>query len=112
MFNDAGTVIAANALDTAITHIQAHSGARGAAGTSNVIGSRVAVNGTVDADGDIIWVVPFTGLGATVSVAEFSYWTASAAGTCVGGSVRTTGDATSNAAGEYTATIVETSTAS
>jgi hypothetical protein len=113
MFNDAGLVVAANALDTAITHMQLHSGARGAAGTSNVIGSRVAVNGTVDGDGDITWSnVAFTGLGASQAVAEVSYWSASSGGTYYGGAALT-GDTTANAAGEYTVTsVVETSTAS
>ena len=47
--NDAALVLAANAVDGAITHMQLHSGARGAAGTSNVTSAaRVAVNGTVD----------------------------------------------------------------
>jgi hypothetical protein len=113
MFNDAGLVVAANALDTAITHMQLHSGARGAAGTSNVIGSRVAVNGTVDGDGDITWSnVAFTGLGASQAVAEVSYWSASSGGTYYGGAALT-GDTTANAAGEYTVTsVVEMSTAS
>ena len=111
-FNDAALVLAANAVDGAITHMQLHSGARGADGTTNQIGTRVAVNGSVDADGDITWSsVAFTGLAASQAVAEVSYWSASTAGTYYGGSVLT-GDATANAAGEYTVTsVTETSTA-
>ena len=111
--SDAALVVGANAIDVAITHMQLHSGARGAAGTTNAVGARVAVNGTVDADGDIAWAnVAFTGLTANQAVAEVSYWSASSGGTYYGGAVLS-GDATANAAGEYTVTsVTETSTAS
>ena len=63
---DSALVIGSNAIDTAITHMQLHSGARGASGTTNVTtAARVAVNGTVDGDGDISWSnVAFTGVAA------------------------------------------------
>lgn len=110
-FNDAGLVVAANALDTAITHMQLHSSGTNPA--ANAVGSRVAVNGTVDGDGDITWSnVAFTGLSASQAVASVSYWSASSGGTAYGISTLT-GDATANSAGEYTVTsVVETSTAS
>lgn len=113
MFNDAALVLAANAVDTAITHIQLHSGARGASGTTNQIGTRVAVNGSVDADGDITWTnVAFTGLTANQAIGDISFWSASTSGTYYGGGTPT-GDATANAAGEWTLTSwTETSTAS
>ena len=41
MLNDAALVVGANAIDGVITHMQLHSGARGASGTSNAIGTRV-----------------------------------------------------------------------
>lgn len=111
--NDAALVVGANAIDAAITHFQLHSGARGAAGTTNQIGTRVAVNGTVDGDGDITWTsTAFTGLTANQAVAEVSYWSAATAGTYYGGATLT-GDTTANAAGAYTVTsVTETSTAS
>ena len=110
--SDAALVIGANAIDAAITHFGLHSGAPGAAGTSNVVGTRVAVNGTVDGDGDITWTnTAFTGLTANQGVTHVSYWSASTAGTFYGSSALT-GDATANSAGEYTVTsVVETSTA-
>lgn len=110
--SDAALVLGANAIDAAITHMQLHSGARGAAGTTNAVGSRVAVNGTVDADGDISYTnVAFTGLSANQAVAEVSYWSASTGGTYYGGAALT-GDTTANSAGEYTITsLTETSTA-
>lgn len=113
MLNDTALVVAANAVDGVITHMQLHSGARGGSGTSNVIGTRVAVNGSVDGDGDITWTnVAFTGLGANQAVAEVSYWSASSGGTYYGGAA-ITGDANANAAGEYTLTsVTENSTAS
>lgn len=111
--SDAALVVAANALDTAVTHMQLHSGAPGAAGTSNVVGSRVAVNGTVDGDGDITWSsVAFTGLTASQAVSHVSYWSASTSGTFYG-SAALSGDTAANAAGEYTVTsVTETSSAS
>jgi len=113
MFNDAALVVGANAIDGVINYMQIHSGARGAAGTSNVVGTRVAINGSVDGDGDITWSnTAFTGLSANQAVAEISYWSASSGGTYYGGATLT-GDATANSAGEYTVTTVtETSTAS
>jgi hypothetical protein len=116
--NDAALVLAANAIDTAITHFQLHSAAPGAAGTTSPLGTRVAVNGTVDADGDITWTnTAFTGLTANQSVTHVSYWNGAGTGTpATGGtyygSAALTGDATANSAGEYTVTsVTETSTA-
>lgn len=104
--NDAALVVAANAVDGVISHFQLHSGARGASGTTNQVGTRVAVNGTVDGDGDISWTnVAFTGLTANQTVAEVSYWSASSGGTYYGGSVLT-GDSSANSAGEFTVTSV------
>ena len=113
MFNDAALVVGANAIDTAITHMQLFSAATNATGTTNAVGSRVAVNGTVDADGDITWSnVAFTGLTANQPVHSVGYFSASTGGTFYG-SVVLTGDATANSAGEYTVTsVTETSTAS
>jgi hypothetical protein len=110
--NDAALVIGANAIDAAITHMQAHSADPGSDGAGFEIGSRTAVNGTVDGDGDISWTsVAFTGLGASATFWGVSYWSASSSGTCYGTLARTTGDTTANAAGAYTFTGTETSTA-
>lgn len=111
--NDAALVLAANAVDAAITHFQLYSAATNATGTTNAVGTRVAVNGTVDADGDITWTnTAFTGLTANQAIHSVGYWSASSAGTFYGVSVLT-GDATANAAGAYTVTsVTETSTAS
>ncbi len=111
--SDAALVLAANAVDGAVTHMQLHSGAPGAAGTTNAVGARVAVNGAVDADGDITWSnVAFTGLTANHAVAHVSYWSAATGGTFYG-SAALSGDTAANAAGEYTVTsVTETSTAS
>jgi hypothetical protein len=111
--NDAALVLAANAVDTAITHFQLYSAATNGAGTTNAVGSRVAVNGTVDADGDITWSnAAFTGLTANQAVHSVGYFSASSGGTFYGVSVLT-GDATANSVGEYTVTsVTETSSAS
>lgn len=111
--NDAALVVAANAIAGAITHLQLYSGAPGAAGTTNAVGTRVAATEAVDADGDITWTnVAFTGLTANQAVAHVGYWSASTGGTFYGSSALS-GDLAANAAGEYTVTsITETSTAS
>ena len=104
--NDAALVLAANAVDTAITHFQLHSTNVGGSWGTNAVGARVAVNGTVDADGDISYTnIDFTGLGANQAIGGVSYWTASSGGTNYGGSA-VTGDATANSAGEYRLTSV------
>lgn len=110
--NDAALVVGSNAIDAAITHMQAHSADPGADGAGFEIGSRTAVNGSVDADADITWTVAFTGLGASAAFWGVSYWSAASAGTCYGTQARSGGDTTANAAGEYTYTGAENSTAS
>lgn len=111
--NDAALVVGATAIKNGITHLQLYSAATNSAGTTNTIGSRVASTGSVDADGDITWSsIAFTGLSASQAVHSVGYWSASSAGTFYGVTVLT-GDATANAAGEYTVTsVTETSTAS
>lgn len=111
--NDAALVLAANAVDTAIGYMQLHSTNVGGAWGTNAVGSRVAVNGTVDADGDISWTnVTFTGLTANQAIGGVSYWSAPTGGINYGGAV-VTGDANANSAGEYTLTsVTETSSAS
>jgi hypothetical protein len=110
--SDAALVTGATAIKNAVTHLQLHSAAPGAAGTTAAVGTRVASTGTVDADGDITWAnAAFTGLTANQAVTHVSYWTAATAGTFYG-SAALTGDAAANAAGAYTVTsVTETSTA-
>jgi hypothetical protein len=111
--NDAALVIAANAVDAAITHFSLHTTGAVTSSANESTAARVAVNGTVDGDGDISWSnTAFTGGAANGPVARVGYWTASTGGTYLGGFLLT-GDATFNAAGEYTVTSgTETSTAS
>lgn len=109
MLNDAATVLAANAVDTAITHMQLHSSNVGGAWATGAVGSRVAVNGTVDADGDITWTsVAFTGLSAGQAVGGVSYWNSASGGINYGGAALT-GDTTANSAGEFTLTSISES---
>lgn len=110
--NDAALVVGATAIKNAITHIQLHNGAHGAAYTTNAVGTRAGVAGTVDADGDITWSPAFTGLAANQAVTHVSYWTALTAGTNYGGAALGAGDTSANAAGEFSVTITETGTAS
>jgi hypothetical protein len=113
--NDAALVIGATAMKNAITHLQLHSAASGPNWTTNVVGTRVAASGAVDADGDISWTnVQFTGLTANQAIGGVSYWSASSAGTNYGGvsGAALTGDSTANSAGETTVNVTETSTAS
>jgi hypothetical protein len=112
-FVDAGLVVAANALDAAITHMSIHTTGAVTSSANESAAARVAVNGSVDADGDITWSnVAFTGGAANGPAIRVGYWSASSGGTYYGGSLLT-GDQTFNAAGEYTVTTVtETSTSS
>lgn len=119
MLTDAAIVIGSNAIDAAITHAQANSGTNpGAAGTTGGLGARVAVNGTVDADGDITWAsIPFTGLPANQPVQSVTFWSSAGTGSpATGGTylgvIVLTGDATANSAGEFTAVnLAENTTA-
>jgi hypothetical protein len=112
MLNDAALVAGSTAIKNLITHMQLHSSNVGGAWATGAVGSRVAVSGSVDADGDITWAnVAFTGLTANQAIGGVSYWSASSGGTNYGGSA-TSGDATANSAGEYTLTsVAENSTA-
>lgn len=114
MLNDAALVTGANAIKAEITHMQLHSTNVGGAWDTGAVGARVAVTGTVDADGDITWSnVAFTGLTANQAIGGVSYWTASTGGANRGGSAIASGDVTANSAGEYTLTsVTESSTQS
>ncbi len=106
-------VLAGNAINGGITHMQLHSGARGAAGTTAAVGTRVATTGVVGTTGTVTWSnVAFTGLSANQALAQVSYWSALTGGTYRGGAALT-GDAAANAAGAYTVTqVTETASAS
>lgn len=106
--NDTALDVMGEALCSAITHIQLHSGAPGAAGTSNVIsGGRMAVNlDSTDGDISLASAVNFTGMTPSATVANVSFWSASSGGTYYGFIPRTTGDATVNTSGEYTIATV------
>lgn len=109
--SDAALVIGANAIDTAITHFSLHTTGAVTSSTNESAAARVAVNGTVDGDGDITWSnTAFTGGAASGPVVRVGYWSALTSGTYYGGSLLT-GDQSFNAAGAYTVTsVTETST--
>ena len=113
MLNNTSLNTGGTAISTAITHMQLHSTNVGGSWGTGAVGSRVAVTGTVAANGTITWSnVAFTGLPANQPIGGVSYWPSSTGGTNRGGSA-TTGDATANAAGEYTLTsVTETASAS
>lgn len=112
MLNDAALTTGATAIKNEITHLQLHSSNVGGTWATGAVGTRVAVSGTVDADGDIAWSnVAFTGLTANQAIGGVSYWTAGTGGSNRGGSA-VTGDATANSAGEYTLTSVTESSTS
>lgn len=110
MLNSAALVVGSNAIDSAITHMQLYSGSTDTAGTLNAVGTRVAITagmGVVGGTGNIVWTgIPmFTGLAANQAIARVGYFNALTGGTFYG-STALTGDATANAAGEYTVTQV------
>ena len=107
--NNAAMVVAANALRSAITHMQLHSGDPGASGTSNVTSAeRQAVSwaaATSDGDFGLSAPVNFTGVAASGAATYVSLWSASSGGTWYG-NFALSGDATANAAGEYSVTAL------
>lgn len=106
-FFDSAMVVAANALRSAITHAQIHSGDPGSAGTSNNHGvARVAISwsaATADGDFGLASALNFTGLTAGATCTWVSVWTASSAGTCHG-KFQLTGDTVANSSGEFSVT--------
>lgn len=105
------TTAVANLIESTITHLQLHNGAPGAAGTSNVVGSRVAATGKVSGNNTITLAGSWTGLSANQTVTHVSYWTASTGGTFYGSVANSSGDATANSAGEFSFTATETGSA-
>lgn len=113
--NDTILNIGGAAMQTAMTHGKLYSAAPDAAGSTNATaGGRVALTWTTAANGDMIVTADaaFTGGGASAACTVLGFWSASTAGTFYG-YVPLTGDATFNAAGEYTVTgVTITGTAS
>ena len=107
--NNPAMVVAANALRSAITHIQTHSADPGAAGTTSpTTAARQAVTwsaATADGDFGLSATLNFTGIAANGGVTYVSLWSALTVGTWYG-NYATTGDATANAAGEWSLTAL------
>lgn len=107
--NNAAMVVAANALRTAITHLQLHSGDPGGSGTSNVTSAaRQAVSwsaATNDGDFGLSAVVNFTGVAANGATTYVTCWSASTNGTWYG-TYALGGDQTANGQGEYSITAL------
>lgn len=106
----AALALSADAVENAITHLQLHNGAPGAAGTTNTVGSRVAVTSKVAGNATITLAGAFTGLTANQAVTHVSYWTALTSGT-FHGSGALTGDLAANSAGSINVSVTETITA-
>lgn len=109
--NDAALTVGGTAMMNAIGFLQLHNGAPGAGYTSNVVGSRVAATGSIDADGDFTRAGSWTGLTANQTVTHVSYWSASSGGTNYGGVTNGSGDSGANAAGAFNFTATENGTA-
>lgn len=104
--NDTALNLGTTAIKNAITHVSLHSGDPGAAGTSNTTtAARQAVTWGSVSGGDVTssGTLNFTGGAASGGVTHIGFWSASTAGTFYG-SQSLTGDATFNAAGEYSVT--------
>lgn len=116
-YNDAQLTVMATAAAANVTHVALLTGDPGVNGTANNAAvTRVVPTKTTDADGDTTYVAAFTGAPAGANVWGIGYWNGpgtgvpATGGTYLGRGIRTTGDATVNAAGAVTVTIVETST--
>lgn len=86
--------------------IQLHSGAPGAAGTDNALGSKVACVFAAASGGERLLnaAVDFTGLTANQSVTHFSVWEDDTSDVFEGSGQITAGDVEANSAGEFTLT--------
>lgn len=97
-------IVAANALRTAMTHMQTHSGDPGAAGTSNpTTAARQPVTwaaATGDGDFDLASTVVFTGITPNGDVTYVTLWSALNGGTWYG-NFQLSGDLVANSSGEY-----------
>lgn len=95
-------------LTTIGTHLTLHSADPGITGTSLVTTTaRILAAWSVDADGDLTLSssAAFVGAAASTPVSWVGIWSALTAGVFRGGFLLT-GDATTNAAGEYTVTAL------
>lgn len=113
--NDTLLNIGCAAMQAAATHAQLYSSTTNTAGTTNTTAhARMPITWVTAANGDMIMTVdlPFTGGAAGGPVQRVGLFSALTAGTFYG-DLPVTGDATSNAAGEYLLTdIIITGTAS
>lgn len=113
--NDTILNIGAAAMQTAMAYGALYSAAPNAAGTTNTTtAGRQALTWETAANGDMIVTADaaFTGGAANGACTVLGFWSASTAGTFYG-YVPLTGDATFNAAGEYSVTgVTITGTAS
>lgn len=101
--NEAALNAAINGLKAAAPYLSLHSSTPDSSGSSQT-GSRVAASWGTAANGDVVATnVAFTGLTASVAVVAVGLWSASTSGTYYG-HLTLTGDASANAAGEYTIT--------
>ena len=108
--NNAAMVLAANALRSAITHLQLHSGDPGAAGTSNVTtAARKAVTwsaATSNGDFGLDESIEVTGVAANGDCTYVSAWSALTDGTHYG-NFELAGDTEADSAGKYTLTALD-----
>ena len=99
--NTAGTAIAAQ-----ITYVSLHTSGAVTSSTSESAAARQPVTWSVSAGGNLTASnIAFTGGTASGPVVRVGYWSASTAGTYLGGSLLT-GDQAFNAAGAYTVTSI------
>lgn len=104
--NAAALDVAGDALAAAITHVSIHTAAPDASGSNLSAAGKVAATPT-SVNGLLTWSnIAFTGGAASGAVHSFGFWGGAGQTTFYGYQPRETGDATFNAAGEYTATSI------
>lgn len=106
----AADVLAGGSASSQTHYLQSHTAAPGGAGTSNVgAGARKLITwagATSDGDFDLASAINFTGMAANEAVYGWTIWSAITGGTLLATIVRSGGDSTANAAGEYTVTAL------
>ena len=106
--NDTALNIGNAAMQTAITHAAIHTAQPDAAGSNQSAAGRQAITWVAAANGDMVATVDlnFTGGASGGAATHLGFWSAGTGGTFYGWQVLT-GDATFNAAGEYTVTGIQ-----
>lgn len=106
--SDAALNIGNAAAQAAMTHARIHTAQPNASGSNESAAARLPITWVTAANGDLVMTadLAFTGGAASGAATHIGFWSQLGAGGTFYGYLPLTGDATFNAAGEYTVTAV------